>query len=146
MGWVMAGFRAIAVSAMLVAGMGVGGAALAQDAPKADNSPAALSTAPVVNEDAGVPVFAHDITDRPYKVLGPVSAGVRKATVFSKEADQNKIYRVLWKNAKAMGADAVVNAKYGDSHISAFSWGKTNVTGTAVKFTGPAGAAADAAK
>jgi hypothetical protein len=28
----------------------------------------------------------------------------------------------------------VINAKYGDSHISAFSWGKTNVTGTAIKF------------
>jgi uncharacterized protein YbjQ (UPF0145 family) len=34
-----------------------------------------------------------------------------------------------------MGADAVINAKYGDSHVSAFSWGKTNATGTAIKFT-----------
>jgi uncharacterized protein YbjQ (UPF0145 family) len=89
----------------------------------------------VVNEDVGVPVFAYDITDRPYTVVGEVQAGVRKATVFSKEASQEKIYRELWERAEKLGADAVINAKYGDSHISAFSWGKTNATGTAIKFT-----------
>lgn len=88
----------------------------------------------VVNEDVGVPVFAYNLTDRPYTVLGEVKAGVRKATVFSKEASQEKIYKELWERAEKLGADAVINAKYGDSHISAFSWGKTNATGTAVKF------------
>jgi uncharacterized protein YbjQ (UPF0145 family) len=94
----------------------------------------AAKTYAIVNEDVGVPVFAYDLTDRPYTVLGEVKAGVRKATVFSKEASQEKIYRELWERAEKMGADAVVNAKYGDSHVSAFSWGKTNVTGTAIKF------------
>lgn len=88
----------------------------------------------VVNEDVGVPVFAYDLTDRPYTVLGEVKAGVRKATVFSKEASQGKIYRELWERAEKLGADAVINAKYGDSHVSAMSWGKTNATGTAIKF------------
>jgi len=92
----------------------------------------------IVNEDVGVPVFPYDITDRPYTVVGEVKAGVRKATVFSKEASQEKIYRELWERAEKLDADAVINAKYGDSHVSAFSWGKTNATGTAVKFTGPA--------
>ena len=90
----------------------------------------------VNNDEVGVPVFAYDITDRPYTVVGEVKAGVRKATVFSKEASQAKIYRELWERAEKLGADAVVNAKYGDSHISAMSWGKTNATGTAIKFTG----------
>ncbi len=89
----------------------------------------------IVNEDVGVPVFATDITDRPYTVVGEVTAGVRKATVFSKDASQKKVYRELWERAEKLGADAVVNARYGDSHVSAFSWGKTNATGTAVKFT-----------
>ncbi len=88
----------------------------------------------MVNEDVGVPVFAYDITERKYQVIGEVKAGVRKATVFSKEASQTKIYKELWERAEKMGADAVINAKYGDSHVSAFSWGKTNATGTAVKF------------
>ena len=88
----------------------------------------------VVNPDVGVPVFPNDITDRPYKVIGEVRAGVRKATVFSGEASQAKIYRELWERAEKMGADAVIKAQYGDSHVSAVSWGKTNATGTAIKF------------
>jgi uncharacterized protein YbjQ (UPF0145 family) len=91
----------------------------------------------VVNEEVGVPVFAYDMPDRPYKVLGEVKAGVRKATVFSKEVSQAKIYRNLWERAEKLGADAVINAKYGESHVSAFSWGKTNATGTAIKFLTP---------
>jgi uncharacterized protein YbjQ (UPF0145 family) len=98
----------------------------------------------VVNEEVGVPVFPYDITDRPYKVLGEVKAGVRKATIFSKEASQAKIYRNLWERGEKLGADAIINAKYGDSKISAFSWGKTKATGTAIKFTGPATTAAAA--
>lgn len=88
----------------------------------------------VNNEEVGVPVFPHDITDRPYDVIGEVKAGVRKATIFSKEASQAKIYRELWERAKKLGADAVINATYGDSHVSAMSWGKTNATGTAIRF------------
>ena len=89
----------------------------------------------VNNEAVGVPVFPHDITDRPYTVVGEVKAKVRKATVFSKSASQKKIYKELWERARKKGADAVINASYGDSHISAMSWGQTNAKGTAIKFT-----------
>lgn len=96
----------------------------------------------VVNEEVGVPVFPHDITDRPYEVIGEVKAGVRKATIFSKEASQAKIYKELWERAEKLKADAVIKASYGDSHVTAFSWGKTNATGVAIRFTGPAKEAA----
>jgi hypothetical protein len=89
----------------------------------------------LVNEDVGVPVFPYDIKDRPYQVLGEVKAGVRKATIFSKSPSQAKIYRELWERAEKLGADAVINAAYGDAHITAMSWGKSNATGTAIKFT-----------
>lgn len=88
----------------------------------------------VVNEDVGVPVFPYDFKDRPYEVLGEVTAGVRKATVFSKSPSQEKIYKELWERAEKLGADAVINASYGDAHITAFSWGKSNAKGTAIKF------------
>lgn len=100
----------------------------------------------VMNEEVGVPVFPHDIADRPYEVVGEVKAGVRKATIFSREASQKKIYEELWERAEKLKADAVINARYGESHVSAFSWGKTNATGTAIRFTGtpaPASPAAD---
>ena len=92
----------------------------------------------VNNEAVGVPVFPNDIADRPYTVLGEVKAGVRKATVFSGEPSQAKIYRELWERAEKLGADAVIKAQYGDVHVSAMSWGKTNATGTAIKFIDPA--------
>jgi hypothetical protein len=88
----------------------------------------------VVNEEVGVPVFPYDFKDRPYEVLGEVKAGVRKATVFSKSPSQEKIYRELWERAEKLGADAVINASYGDAHVTAMSWGKANAKGTAIKF------------
>ena len=88
----------------------------------------------VVNDEFGVPVFAGDITDRPYRIVGPVSAGVRKATIFSKKPSQQKIYNEVWERGEKMGADAVVNVTYGESEISLDSWGKTRALGFAVKF------------
>jgi uncharacterized protein YbjQ (UPF0145 family) len=119
---------------LAVAALAVAQPAIAKDKPKKEFV--------VVNDAVGVPVFPHDITDRPYEVVGEVKAGVRKATIFSKEASQGKIYKELWERAEKLGADAVIKAQYGESHISAMSWGKTNATGTAIRFTGPAQPAA----
>ncbi|WP_439568470.1 hypothetical protein [Sphingopyxis sp.] len=88
----------------------------------------------VVNEEMGVPVFPHDITDKPYRIVGVVTAGVRKATIFSKEPSQQKIYNEIWERGEKLGADAVIGAKYGDSHITALSWGNTKAGGVAIKF------------
>lgn len=111
--------------------------ALAVLAPPALAKPAPQAFA-VVNEAAGVPVFAGGIpgvmADRPYEVIGEVKAGVRKATIFSKKSSEEKIYRELWERAEKLGADAVINANYGNSHVTAFSWGKTNASGTAIRF------------
>ena len=114
-------YAALAFALAVVAGAPVA----AKDAPK---------TFVVVNESVGVPVFPDDIADRPYDIIGEVKAGVRKATIFSNEASQTKIYKELWERAEKLGADAVINAKYGDSHVTALSWGSTSATGTAIKF------------
>lgn len=88
----------------------------------------------MVNEEMGVPVFPYDITDKPYKIVGVVTAGVRKATIFSKEPSQKKIYAELWERGEKLNADAVIGAKYGDSHMTALSWGNTKAGGVAIKF------------
>lgn len=88
----------------------------------------------MVNEEMGVPVFPYDITDKPYKIVGVVTAGVRKATIFSKEPSQKKIYAELWERGEKLNADAVIGAKYGDSHMTAMSWGSTKAGGVAIKF------------
>lgn len=81
-----------------------------------------------------VPVVAEDITDRPYRVLGTVQKGVRKATVFSKSPSEAKVYRELWESAEKMGADAVVFAEYGEARITGLSWGSREARGKAIKF------------
>jgi Putative heavy-metal-binding len=90
--------------------------------------------APVIDADVGVPVFPGDVRDRRYTILGTVRASAGKLTPFSHDADQVKLYRALWKRAQKLGADAVIHVRYDDAHVSAFSWGKTNVTGTAIRF------------
>lgn len=67
-------------------------------------------------------------------VVEPIKAGVRKATILRKEPSQEKIYKELCERAESVDADAVVNASYGDSLMTAFSWGKTNALGIAVRF------------
>ena len=111
------------------------GAALALASSQPILAKKAQRTYVVMNEAVGVPVFPHDITDRPYEVIREVKAGVRKATIFSKSPSQEKIYKELWERARKLGADAVINATYGESHISMMSWGKTNAKGTAIRFT-----------
>ncbi len=91
-------------------------------------------TYPVMNEDVGVPVFPYDIEDKPYVIVAGIEAGVRKATIFSKEPSQEKIYKELWERGKKLNADAIVLAAYGDSKVSAFSWGRTGATGIAIRF------------
>ncbi len=102
--------------------------ALAQKTKDIDVSAIKASELPVP------PVIAGDISDRPYTVIGQITAGVRKATVFSKSSSPEKIYRELWERGQKLGADAVIHASYGEAHMSAMSWGQTNATGVAIKF------------
>lgn len=81
-----------------------------------------------------VPVIAGDITDRPYRVVGEIETGVRKATIFSKDPSPEKVYRELWERGQRLGADAVVNAQFGDPRVTALSWGSRKATGQAIKF------------
>ena len=108
--------------------------AIASDTATADGQAAiAIRAADLPNP----PVTPGDISDRPYTVIAQITAGVRKATLFSKAASQDKIYRELWERAKKKGADAVIHASFGKSHVSALSWGQTNATGIAIKFDQP---------
>lgn len=81
-----------------------------------------------------VPVVAGDITDHPYRVIGRIETNVRKATIFSKDASEAKVYRELWERAQKLGANAVVHASFGDSRVTALSWGARKATGEAIKF------------
>src|SRR3954470_19342281 len=88
--------------------LAIAGPALAQEAA---DSTTAVKAANLPNP----PVIAGDVSDRPYTVVGQITAGVRKATLFSKAVSKEKIYRELWERGHKLGADAVIHASYGDS-------------------------------
>ena len=113
-----------------VASLNVAAIALAQDDAAAPAAPATYASL----AELEYPVVAGDITDRPYRVLGEVRAEVRKATIFSRSPSQRHVYRELWERAERLGADAVVNAGYGDARVTALSWGSRRATGQAVRF------------
>jgi len=81
-----------------------------------------------------VPVTAGDITDRPYRVIAEINANVRKLTVFEKDPSEAKVFRELWERAERLGADAVINARYGETLYGGLTWGRRKATGQAVKF------------
>jgi len=69
------------------------------------------------------------------RMLDEVAADLPKAQV-EKIVEIGRPADTIVSMAEKLGADAVIKAAYGESHVSAFSWGKTNATGVAVKFTG----------
>ena len=43
-----------------------------------------------------VPVTTGDITDRPYRIVGHITKGVHKATIFHADPSHDKVMRELW--------------------------------------------------
>ncbi len=93
------------------------------------SSPAAIAKTP-----ADIIVTEDDITNRPYKSLGDISVTVRKITIFDSDPTKAKVADALREKAAAMGADAVVLARYGAVGIGFTSWGVMDGNGRAVVF------------
>ncbi len=82
---------------------------------------------------ANPPVYAGDL-DRPYQVIGEIRDNLRKHFAFQADPTQEKIYAELWERGRKMGADAVINARYGATERTMFNHGRTPISGTAIKF------------
>lgn len=67
-------------------------------------------------------------------MLAHVHRNVRKTTLFSKGATQEKLENELWERGQKIGADAIVNARFGGERVVAMSWGANKVEGDAIKF------------
>jgi hypothetical protein len=107
---------------LLLAVMAVGKQAIADKAAVQANA-----------EIADPPVYAGDL-DRPYRVIGEIRDNLRKHFAFQADPTQEKIYAELWERGRKMGADAVINARYGATERTMFNHGRTPISGTAVKF------------
>jgi hypothetical protein len=83
---------------------------------------------------AATPVFAGDVK-RPYRIIGEIRDNLRKHFAFQESPTEEKIYAEIWERARKLGADAVINARYGATERTMFNHGRTPISGTAIKFT-----------
>ena len=84
-----------------------------------------------------IQVIEGDVTDRPYKSLGDVSATVNKVTLFNADPTREMVDKRLKVEAAKLGADAVIQVRYGTVGISALSWGSLDGKGRAIAYDKP---------
>lgn len=94
----------------------------------------AVKEAPTAKLASAIIVTEGDITDRSYVSLGDISVTVAKWTIFDKDPTKEQVTDALRKKAAAMGADAVIFARYGTVGLGVFSWGQIEGKGRAVAF------------
>lgn len=81
-----------------------------------------------------IQIFEGDVTDKPYKSLGEVSVTVNKSTLFNADPTREMVNQRLRQQAAKLGADAVIQARYGTVGVSAFSWGSLDGKGRAIVY------------
>jgi hypothetical protein len=85
---------------------------------------------------AQIEIIEGDVTDRPYKSLGDVSVTVNKVTIFNADPTRDMVNQRLRTEAAKLGADAVIQVRYGTVGIGALSWGSLDGKGRAIAFEG----------
>lgn len=81
-----------------------------------------------------IQVMEGDITDKPYKSLGEISVTVNKTTIFNADPTRQMVDQRLREKASTLGADAVIQVRYGTVGIALMSWGALDGKGRAVAF------------
>ncbi len=96
------------------------------DAEAGNDQTASIATA--------IPVFEGG-AERPYVVVGEIHDNLRKPFAFMPNPSKEKIRAEIWERARKMGADAVINARFGQTERTMFNHGRTPISGTAIKYT-----------
>jgi hypothetical protein len=128
----LASFRvAIAVGLLATLGACADGWSTSQVSPQA--AAAGRAATPVDQ----IRVVEGDITDKPYKSLGDVSVTVNKVSIFNADPTREMVDQRLRAQAAKLGADAVIQVRYGTVGISPVSWGSLDGKGRAIAFDKP---------
>jgi hypothetical protein len=81
-----------------------------------------------------IQVIEGDVADKPYKSLGEVSVTVNKTTLFNADPTREMVNQRLRQQAAKLGADAVIQVRYGTVGVSALSWGSLDGKGRAIAY------------
>lgn len=98
----------------------------------------ALAGVPAVHARAApateVLLSQDDIADRSYHVIGDLKVTVRKQTLLSAEPTRARVDEKLRKQARKMGADAIILVRYGTVGMGMIGWGELEGRGRAIRF------------
>jgi hypothetical protein len=83
---------------------------------------------------AQIEIIEGDVADRPYKSLGDISVTVNKVTIFNADPTHDMMNQRLRNEAAKLGADAVIQVRYGTVGRVALSSGSLNGKGRAIVF------------
>ena len=75
-------------------------------------------------------------TTRPYRVLEDLTGTARQITIFGHVPTKVDLDNELRTRAAELGADAIINVRYGKPGAGVVSWNQISGTGQAIKFTG----------
>jgi len=81
-----------------------------------------------------IQIFEGDVADKAYKSLGEVSVTVNKTTLFNADPTREMVNQRLRQQAAKLGADAVIQVRYGTVGVSALSWGSLDGKGRAIAY------------
>lgn len=84
-----------------------------------------------------IEIIEGDVVDRPYKSLGEIAVTVNKSTLFNQDPTRDMVNQRLRTEAAKLGADAVIQVRYGTVGISLVSWGSLDGKGRAIVFDKP---------
>ncbi len=82
--------------------------------------------------NSGVQILESSLPTVSYESLGNVEATVKKLTAFHKDPTREQVNTALAKEAKRIGANAVINTRY-KKGIGLTTWGYIEASGLAVK-------------
>jgi hypothetical protein len=88
--------------------------------------------ATILPETTNVVIFESSMPDKKYKVIGPVEVSIKKLHLFHADPTKEQANEALARNARKIGADAVVNTEY-KSGIGFTTWGYIDAKGLGVK-------------
>lgn len=106
-----------ALGAMIVLAFLLGGCSMnwnfwSQKAPQTPTAETQKTPAPSLSISPSVLMYELDVTDRPYKSLGEVSASVTKLNPWGEEPKQADVEAKLKEEAAKKGADALIFVRY----------------------------------
>ncbi len=122
----------IATSALLLSGC----ATWSHTEATKDGKPVEISTSGDTNAKTpeSVILSKEDITDKKYDILADLEVIVNKTTIFHADPTPAMVDQKLREEGAKLGADAVIQVRYGSVGMSLVSWGSLEGKGRAIRF------------